>query len=310
MDNGRQRTVTAKTQAECLKRLKDIRNSIVKGEKRKFAPIYGEWLQKWYQTFKVPFLKPSSLSSIETCIRLHIPATLKRKPMDRINGLDLQEALNSVKFPRQKDVVYQILCASFRQAKASGLIKNEPQLALVYKKHKCAKSNILTITQQELILKDAAPEVRRAILGYLWTGCRLRELLNMRWRDIDFDARKIRIYGTKSASSLRTIPLFDQLAAVLGAPGKPDDYVFSLKPDWLSRKFASLCHSHGIEGITIHSLRHTFGSRMRSYGVDFKSIQAMMGHSSIKVTMDIYVHEIEEFEASVVDKVNKLKYTD
>ncbi|MBO0858179.1 MAG: tyrosine-type recombinase/integrase [Chloracidobacterium sp.] len=58
----------------------------------------------------------------------------------------------------------------------------------------------------------------------------------------------------------------------------------------LSLKLA--CEEAGVHGVTLHTLRHTFGTRLVASGVDLRTVQELMGHANIKTTM-IYAHIIE-----------------
>src|SRR5215469_11894435 len=57
----------------------------------------------------------------------------------------------------------------------------------------------------------------------------------------------------------------------------------------LKAGFALACEKAGIEGVTWHTLRHTFASRLVDRGVDIVTVQQLLGHSSITVTMR-YTH--------------------
>lgn len=56
---------------------------------------------------------------------------------------------------------------------------------------------------------------------------------------------------------------------------------------------------------TVHSLRHTFATRCIEKGVQPKTLQKMLGHSTIQVTMDLYVHVTDEYLENEVKKMNK-----
>lgn len=60
------------------------------------------------------------------------------------------------------------------------------------------------------------------------------------------------------------------------------------------------------KGVTFHTLRHVYGSRLNDLETDPKTIQSLMGHSSIKTTMDIYVHTSEEKHKEAANKMNTL----
>ncbi len=63
---------------------------------------FGTWLNEWYIVYKSPKLKPTSLKSIEICIRLHTSEELKALPLKQVSPIDLQRALNLVASSRMK----------------------------------------------------------------------------------------------------------------------------------------------------------------------------------------------------------------
>lgn len=146
------------------------------------------------------------------------------------------------------------------------------------------------------------------------TGLRQGELVALRWRDIDWAAGVVRVrrsysrgeWGTpKSRRSSRAVPLADRVAAELdchfrrSAYRTDDSLVFcdphSGKPYDASRlrqRFYSVMTAAGMEekrgrrgGITFHSLRHTFGTRMAAVGVPMRTLQEWMGHRDFTTTL-------------------------
>lgn len=59
----------------------------------------------------------------------------------------------------------------------------------------------------------------------------------------------------------------------------------------------------GIEPVNIHSLRHSFASKWIENGFDSKALSEILGHSSVKITMDIYVHSSMRQKKSYMDRV-------
>jgi integrase len=148
------------------------------------------------------------------------------------------------------------------------------------------------------------------------TGLRQGELVALRWRDVDWAAGRIRVrrnytgghWGTpKSRRSSRAVPMADSLAAelerhftrsafqgdddlVLPHPqtGGPYDASKIRKRFYLAMKNAGLGHLVGQRnGITFHSLRHTYGTRMASVGTPMRTLQEWMGHCTVQTT-EIY----------------------
>jgi len=59
-------------------------------------------------------------------------------------------------------------------------------------------------------------------------------------------------------------------------------------------------------GFTFHGLRHTHATLLLESGVNYKSVQSRMGHSSFKTTMDVYSHVTASMEDDLIDKIPKL----
>ena len=143
-----------------------------------------------------------------------------------------------------------------------------------------------------------------------YSGLRRGELVALRWRDIDFAARKITVRrsvsGTvelQSTKSRRTreVPLPDQAAAALERLSQrdefvsPDDYVFAnrfgrrLDASAIRRRFERARDAVELEPLRFHDLRHTYGSLLVAGGIDLASVKAAMGHSRISTT-ERYLH--------------------
>ena len=63
-----------------------------------------------------------------------------------------------------------------------------------------------------------------------------------------------------------------------------------MEPRVIQRKYAALLKACGIPPIKIHSLRHQFSCRWVEHGFDAKSLSEILGHTSVRTTMDLYVH--------------------
>jgi integrase len=156
------------------------------------------------------------------------------------------------------------------------------------------------------------------------TGLRQGELLGLRWRDVDFDARKIRVVSPyvrgefgdpKSAGSGRSVPMAERVADGLrelrsqSVYSRDRDLVFChpetgkpLDRSKLVRRFKQAIDRAGVHRITFHELRHTFGTRMAAAGTPMRTLQHWMGHADSKTTQ-IYAHyQPSDQEADAVDR--------
>lgn len=162
------------------------------------------------------------------------------------------------------------------------------------------------------------------ILLCMNTGIRVGELSGLRWEDFDFSRKKIYIRRTviriknldqvpdpktnkiqktilyigtpKTANSNREIPLPDKLLE-LGKQlmGEKETYILTgtskcMEPRIIQRKYSYLLKACNIPPIKIHSLRHQFSCRWVEQGFDTKSLSEILGHTSVKTTLDLYVH--------------------
>jgi integrase len=156
------------------------------------------------------------------------------------------------------------------------------------------------------------------------TGLRQGELLGLRWRDVDFDARKVRVVSPfvrgefgdpKSSGSGRSVPMADRVAVALrelrerSYYPRDRDLVFShpetgkpLDRSKLVRRFKQAIDRAEVQRITFHELRHTFGTRMAAAGTPMRTLQYWMGHADSKTTQ-IYAHyQPSDQEADSVDR--------
>ena len=156
------------------------------------------------------------------------------------------------------------------------------------------------------------------------TGLRQGELLGLRWRDVDFAARKIRVVSPfvrgefgdpKSVGSGRSVPMAERVADALGE--LREHYLYSRDRDLhfchpetgkpldrskLVRCFKQALACAEVHRITFHALRHTFGTRMAAAGTPMRTLQYWMGHADSKTTQ-IYAHyQPSDQEADAVDR--------
>lgn len=157
------------------------------------------------------------------------------------------------------------------------------------------------------------------------SGLRQGELLALRWRDIDWTARKIRVrrsyvrgeYGKpKSKRSSRAVPLATRVARELerhykrSAYQADDQLVFGhpelgspLDRSKIRKRFRKAVKRAGAgPDVRFHDLRHTFGTRMAAAGVALRTLQEWMGHRDIKTTQIYADYQPGHGEDELVDR--------
>lgn len=126
-------------------------------------------------------------------------------------------------------------------------------------------------------------------------GGRYSEIATLQWNQVNLPKRTIRLYRSKVKNE-STLMMTKRVAEVLTrrlADADGSKYVFQAADGtarkYTPRAFQSAFRRAGIEGATIHSLRHTFGTKLADADVGAPDIQNLMGHASIQTTM-IYIH--------------------
>lgn len=193
----------------------------------------------------------------------------------------------------------------------------------------------LNVAEVESFLANSPAYLRPVWRVFLCTGIRKNELVNMRFEDVDFDARVATVRaGTAKNHKAREIPLDDEVLATIRqlqteAPfrvpmaGKSEaitarqlkafskDHVFVTKANtpWknnLLPRFYASCRNAGIDdavpggAVDIHSLRVTFTTLALEHGAAPKAIQAILGHSTLALTMGVYAKATDRAKRDAV----------
>ena len=168
-------------------------------------------------------------------------------------------------------------------------------------------------------LAEADTAFAAGVLLCMYTGIRIGELCGIKGADIDLKRGILTIRRTvsritnpdissggsqtiifistpKSLSSIRTIPLPDQIIPFLRKWSVSDQLYFltgNMKPTEprnVQRQFKNILKGCNLPQVTFHSLRHSFATLCIENGIDSKALSEILGHSSVKITLDIYVH--------------------
>ena len=168
------------------------------------------------------------------------------------------------------------------------------------------------------------------ILICLYTGMRIGEICALKWSDIDFDAKLINVVHTvqrvyligekskvtittpKTRNSIRKIPIAKCIYPVLKEFSKnfhKDAYILTgernkpLEPLSYRYHFKHVLKNLKIKYKHFHCLRHTFATKCMQVGMDAKSLSEILGHSSVSITLSIYVHSSYNVKRKYIDKL-------
>jgi integrase len=279
--------------------------------------------------------KKSHRLTVESDLRNHISPFFGATPLERITAEDIERYIATkrrtlaVKTVRNHiGTIHSVFQVALRQ----GWCHHNPVKLADRPVIKTTETRIRFLTQPEVnallasdFPGDAFGSIERPLyLTAAMTGLRQGELLGLRWRDVDFEARRVRVVSPyvrgefgdpKSEGSGRSVPMAQRVADALSELrarsiySRDQDLVFChpetghpLDRSKLVRRFRQALSRAGVRTITFHELRHTFGTRMAAEGVPLRTLQQWMGHADSKTTQ-VYAHyQPSEAEVETVDR--------
>lgn len=288
-----------------------------------FTCIATEWL-----SMQKPQLKPASLSCYTHILNGYLNPQFGDRNISDISRLevitfihDLLENGGSSRKGLSTSSVHSIFVVVkniFRYAlREKGLSVADLDGILV----KQARSDPPTLSrdEQETLVQWLCSNLTPCNLGILlslFTGLRLGEVCALKWKDISKVDQSITVCQSmqrvqrieecrteivtqtpKSTSSIRRVPVTGDMARLLSANRQADDaYLLTgkkesfVEPRTLQRRFKSVLKECGLGDINFHALRHTFATRAIEVGFDPKTLSLVLGHATVSMTLNRYVH--------------------
>ena len=234
-----------------------------------------------------------------------------------------------------KDIV--IILKMCRRDYAKMYDCNMPALEVEYPVNKkVSRLSVLSREQQEYLLRIIHKELEYESLGYalsLYTGIRIGELCALQWEDIDMCNRaitiqktlqriylkgkkgergktKITITSPKSKKAVRVIPISDALYTLFSRQYCKDKRAYLLtgtrkymEPRLYRQHYERFLDENKAEYIHFHGLRHTFATRCIESGADYKVVSELLGHASVNLTLNLYVHPCWEDKRRCVELI-------
>ena len=266
-------------------------------------------------------LRSSTKCSYQSLLNNYVLPELGARRLDHIRQEDITvffsklecEGLSS----KSRLNLYTLLKLMFEVAVEYDLLSSNPVRCKLHRpQHKAKKKPALTAEEIRRILKNIPSEYSALFKTIALTGQRIGELLALRWRDIDFTSRRMKIEHNlwrgelgppKTEASERHIHLPTVLSDILWDHKEKsrfvedDDFVFCkadgspCDPGYLRTKvlYPALDEAgikRGPRTHGFHLFRHSAGSIIHAITRDLKQAQELLGHALLSTTSDIYVH--------------------
>ena len=168
--------------------------------------------------------------------------------------------------------------------------------------------------EEEAALQKALGETEWPMVAVaMHTGLRRSEQFNLRWEHVDFTTGILTVPRSKHGET-RHVPMNDTVREILRArPSRlKSEYVFPSATgetpidaqNYVNRVFLPALKAAKVEAFTWHSLRHTFASRLVMKGADLRTVQELMGHKTLAMTLR-YSHLSPAHQLDAVQRLNR-----
>ena len=300
------------------------------------------WYQYWIG-IKERTVRPNTVRNYRERYEKNIKDVIGNKALRSVNTMHCQTIMNIMADAGYKSTtLYQAKIALYNMleyAYQNDVIPRNPcNKTVKYNIGKPSeKKEALTIQDQRTfcqVIRGSSYELQFRFV--LQTGLRTGELTGLRWSDIDFERKVMTIRRSveyrhsekewrtgppKSRSGHREIPLTKEALKILELQKRKNASFKRVEIEWADTVFLcklgrpvknstydtalfKLCDKAGIKRFSMHVLRHTFATRCIEAGMMPKTLQTILGHSNIGITMNLYVHTTSEQKVKEMDMVS------
>lgn len=335
--------LSAKTEKELKNKVLELKIKIKSGELVKQSDtLLRDYSDSWMDTYKSS-AEINTKAMYKNAIEKHIKPELGHLALNKIVRSDVQKLINdNQEHPRTCEIIKMTLVQILNCAIDDKLLReNVAKNVTLPKRHKADKRALTELEKDALKKADFTQTERAFVMILYYFGLRRGEALALTKSDIDlknkllnvnktvvFDVNKpIVKIGAKSEAGNRAIPIPESAEAFLKEflksvdtfclfPGKSfetlsktqyvkmwDRIIKKMNAAVTSEK-EKLIGIEPIQGLTAHIFRHNYCTMLYYSGISQKKAVELMGHSDLKMIMEVYAHLDEEKEA-VQEKLNK-----
>jgi integrase len=339
----RRRYITGKQRSDVVRKFKTVQRQVDDGLKVHDPSITVEQLfARWYEDVLKHQVATSTASNYMTIAKYHIIPSLGKKKIadlttseiDRLLSRKMNSDLSVSTVQRIRSVLAQALDQAMRWGWVN---RNVAKLARPPRMER-SEGRSLTPEQARHFLNSLSGHRNEALYALmLSTGLRRGEALGLKWTDLDEEKgllhvrRQLKredgvlvVADTKTSRSRRTLNLPGAMLPALQAHRERQNakrealgpawvesgFIFTtdigtpFEPRNMHREFKLICLDAGLGDWHPHELRHSAASLMLAHGVKLQVVSELLGHSSIRMTADVYGHILDPDRQAAADIMN------
>jgi integrase len=328
-------------QAQLTKALRDQQQGLPVVAERQTVQ---QFLEQWLRDVVQPNLRPSTYTSYEVLVRVHIVPVLGRIPLAQLTPQQVQDLMTQMRKKGLSERTIQYIRAVLRRALGQalkwGLVARNVAALTDPPRVRRPEVKPWSLEQAKAFLIAVQGDRLEALYAVeLALGLRRGEALGLAWDDLDFEQRTLTVRRTlqrvggqlqlgepKTATSARTLTLPRELVGMLrahrvrqledrlkaGELWEETGMVFTthtgrlLEPRNVNHAFARAIERADLPRIRFHDLRHTAISQLIANGTPVTTAQKIAGHSRLSTTADIYTHVVQAQFDEAADRMGAL----
>jgi integrase len=342
----RRRVFYGKTRREVVDKLKVALHEQQMGDLPPADRItVAELLDIWLRDTVKPSLTRTTYESYERMTRNHIKPQLGHIRLQNLTQPQVQKLLEALyrEGKSARTVLYtrSVLHRALDMARRWGLITRNVSEGVEAPRGRAVRAaKAFTVDEARTLLEYAKGKPLEALYVLTVTyGLRRGEVLGLKWEDVDFDhgtlsVRRsvsrlqdgLRERAVKTEQANRVLPLVGNVPDVLrahlqrqrrerlrvGPKWRDTGYIFTapyggiMEPRNLHYHFKRDLAAAGLGDHRFHDLRHSAATFLIALGVPLPTVAAILGHSSPRITLDVYAHSLETEAGAGIEKMGKL----
>ena len=331
------RSRTGTDRADAIRKLSALRREYEAGIRRPRMTL-GAYLASWLTDVQ-PTLAPATFAGYEYISRLHLIPRLGKVRLADLTVSQVRRYLHELPLHPQTVGHHR---ATLRRALADAvrdgmLPRNVAAMAQPPQVPDRERAWLDAEQMRTLFQSTEGDRLHAAWVVLGTTGLREAELLGLAWRDVDLTRATVTVRHTlhrrdgewvldvpKTRRSRRSVPLTDVAVAALrthqrnqkaeqlagGKPGR-EGLVFTtasghpMHPNVLLDQLYAALAAAGLPRVGVHGLRHSVASILMALGVPIRVIADILGHSTTRITLDLYAHAGDAMQRDAADQMGR-----
>ena len=266
---------------------------------------------------------------------------LATKNIDKLTSNEIQSYLYTLRDYSNSYItkIHELIYSAYTVAQKKGYIIRNPMVDVIRPKSSKDDKEVraMTIEEQQMFtnylmsMPISLEPYKNVFLFQMFLGLRIGEALALKKTDINLQRNVVSVQRTltvdkdrnlivgnrtKTYSGKRDVPIPEFIRDSIieqmkEADNNKDNLLFTSKNDTLvftnnvNYRLKRILKAMGIEGISSHSLRHTFGTRCIEAGMRAVAVQRLLGHKDVAVTLNTYTTIFDRYKEQEIEKLNE-----